>query len=44
MLEQIENGVASTLFLKFGDRVRIDMKDADGHSIFGAIDQHVRRI
>ena len=44
MLEQIENGVASTPFLKFGDRVRIDMKDADGHSIFGAIDQHVRRI
>ncbi len=44
MLEQIENGVASTPFLKFGDRVRIEMKDANGHSIFGAIDQHVRRI
>jgi len=44
MLEQIENGVASTPFLKFGDRVRIEMKDAGGHSIFGAIDQHVRRI
>jgi fumarylacetoacetate (FAA) hydrolase len=44
MLEQIENGVASTPFLKFGDRVRIEMKDASGQSIFGAIDQHVRRI
>ena len=44
MLEQMENGVASTPFLKFGDRVRIEMKDASGHSIFGAIDQHVRRI
>ncbi|MBN9544891.1 MAG: fumarylacetoacetate hydrolase family protein [Alphaproteobacteria bacterium] len=44
MLEQIENGVASTPFLKFGDRVRIEMKDVGGHSIFGAIDQHVRRI
>lgn len=44
MLEQIENGVASTPFLKFGDRVRIEMKDANGNSIFGAIDQHVRRI
>ena len=27
--------------MKFGDRVRIEMLDADGHSIFGAIDQHV---
>jgi fumarylacetoacetate (FAA) hydrolase len=32
-----------TPFLKFGDRVRIDMHDAEGRSIFGAIDQHVRR-
>jgi fumarylacetoacetate (FAA) hydrolase len=44
MLEQIESGVASTPFLKFGDRVRIEMNDASGHSIFGAIDQHVRQI
>jgi len=27
--------------MKFGDRVRIEMFDAKGHSIFGAIDQQV---
>ncbi len=43
MLETIESGAPATPFLKFGDRVRIDMQGADGHSIFGAIDQHVRR-
>ena len=42
MLEQIEGGAPQTPFLKFGDRVRIEMKDAEGRSIFGAIDQHVR--
>lgn len=30
-----------TPWLHFGDRVRIDMSDAAGHSIFGAIDQLV---
>ena len=30
-----------TPWLKFGDRVRIDMLDANGHSIFGSIDQLV---
>ncbi len=44
MLEQIETGAPTTPFLKFGDRVRIEMCDHDGRSIFGAIDQHVRRI
>jgi fumarylacetoacetate (FAA) hydrolase len=43
MLETIETGAPVTPFLKFGDRVRIDMHDGDGRSIFGAIDQHVRR-
>jgi fumarylacetoacetate (FAA) hydrolase len=42
MLETIEFGAPKTPFLKAGDRVRIEMKDAKGHSIFGAIDQHVR--
>ena len=28
-----------TGFMKFGDRVRIEMLDAEGQSIFGAIDQ-----
>ncbi|HEY5810514.1 MAG TPA: fumarylacetoacetate hydrolase family protein [Povalibacter sp.] len=41
MLEQIENGNPVTPFLKFGDRVRIEMLDTDGRSIFGAIDQRV---
>jgi len=40
-LEQIETGSPSTPFLKFGDRVRIEMLDAAGRSIFGAIDQKV---
>jgi fumarylacetoacetate (FAA) hydrolase len=43
MIETIETGAPKTPFLKFGDRVRIEMKDADGRSIFGAIDQRVVR-
>jgi len=42
-LETIATGAASTPFLKFGDRVRIEMFDADGRSVFGAIDQMVVR-
>ena len=41
MLEQVEQGRAITPFLSFGDRVRIEMFDRDGQSIFGAIDQQV---
>jgi fumarylacetoacetate (FAA) hydrolase len=41
MLETIEAGAAKTPFLRYGDRVRIEMLDAAGHSIFGAIDQQV---
>jgi len=41
VLEIINNGKASTPFMKFGDRIRIDMKDAHGKSIFGVIDQEV---
>lgn len=43
MLEIIEQGEAKTPFLKFGDRVRIEMFDASGQSIFGAIDQAVEK-
>ncbi len=39
MIETIETGNAKTNFMRFGDTVRIEMKDADGQSIFGAIDQ-----
>ena len=42
-LELIEHGAARTPFLSFGDRVRIEMLDAAGASIFGAIDQRVTR-
>jgi fumarylacetoacetate (FAA) hydrolase len=41
--EQIERGKPETPFLKFGDRVRIEMLDAHGQSIFGAIDHDVVR-
>ncbi|HJS21881.1 MAG TPA: fumarylacetoacetate hydrolase family protein [Steroidobacteraceae bacterium] len=40
-LEQIADGQPRTPFLKFGDRVRIEMLDANGRSLFGAIDQKV---
>jgi fumarylacetoacetate (FAA) hydrolase len=40
-LEQIEHGAPRTPFLQFGDRVRIEMFDAAGASLFGAIDQVV---
>jgi fumarylacetoacetate (FAA) hydrolase len=42
-LEQIEAGEPKTPFMKFGDRVRIEMLDGEGRSLFGAIDQEVRR-
>ena len=41
MIETIETGRPKTEFLKFGDRVRIEMRDGDGLSIFGAIDHEV---
>jgi fumarylacetoacetate (FAA) hydrolase len=43
MLETIATGAPTTPFLSFGDRVRIEMLDAAGASIFGAIDQKVTR-
>ncbi|WP_018717406.1 fumarylacetoacetate hydrolase family protein [Arhodomonas aquaeolei] len=41
MLEKLDAGEPSTPFMSFGDRVRIEMFDATGESIFGAIDQQV---
>ncbi|OQX34261.1 MAG: 2-keto-4-pentenoate hydratase [Oceanospirillales bacterium LUC14_002_19_P2] len=41
MLEIIEGGEAQTPFLRFGDHVRIEMLDAKGKSVFGAIDQRI---
>lgn len=41
MIETINDGKPSTSFMQFGDRIRIEMLDANGESIFGAIDQYV---
>jgi fumarylacetoacetate (FAA) hydrolase len=41
MLETLDQGKPMTPFLSFGDRVRIEMFDAAGRSLFGAIDQRV---
>jgi fumarylacetoacetate (FAA) hydrolase len=41
MIETIDEGAPRTPFLRFGDGVRIEMLDAMGRSIFGAIDQTV---
>jgi fumarylacetoacetate (FAA) hydrolase len=40
-LEMIADGKPATPFMKFGDTVRIEMLDAAGRSIFGAIEQRV---
>jgi fumarylacetoacetate (FAA) hydrolase len=42
-LEQLEHGAPRTPFLQFGDRVSIEMLDAGGRSIFGALDNQVVR-
>lgn len=41
--EEMESGAAKTTFFRFGDRVRIEMFDAGGKSIFGAIDQVIQK-
>jgi fumarylacetoacetate (FAA) hydrolase len=41
LLEKIESGDFKTPFMQFGDRVRIEMFDENGASIFGSIDQQV---
>ncbi len=40
-VETILRGEARTPFMRFGDTIRIEMKDRAGHSIFGAIEQEV---
>ncbi len=41
--EELAKGKASTPFLKFGDRVRIEVLDDTGRTIFGAIDQRIAK-
>ena len=43
MIETINDGKPTTGFMKFGDRVAIEMKDKAGQSVFGRIDQEVVR-
>lgn len=43
MLEKLEHGESRTPFMSFGDTVKIEMLDANGQSIFGAIEQRVSR-
>ncbi len=42
-VETLRTGKPVTPFLKFGDRVRIEMLDGAGQSIFGAIEQAIVR-
>ena len=43
VVETLLEGKPRTPFMRFGDRVRIEMLDAQGRSIFGAIEQVVER-
>jgi fumarylacetoacetate (FAA) hydrolase len=43
MREILKDGKPTTQFLEDGDRVRIEMRDADGKNLFGTIDQKVAR-
>lgn len=43
VLEIIKEGRAKTPFMRFGDRVRIEMFDQAGFSVFGAIEQVIER-
>jgi len=40
-IETVDHGKATTAYMKFGDRVRIEMLDTQGRSIFGAIEQRM---
>jgi fumarylacetoacetate (FAA) hydrolase len=40
-IEAIDSGEAKTPYLKFGDRIRIEMSDPEGRPLFGAIEQQV---
>lgn len=40
-VETLRHGAAATPFLRFGDVVRIEMRNGDGVSLFGAIEQVV---
>lgn len=39
--ETIQDGQPATGYMKYGDRIRIEMKGRDGQSVCGAIDQTI---
>ncbi len=41
VIEMIDQGQARTAYMQFGDRVRMEARDAAGRAPFGAIDQEV---
>ena len=40
-METVQDGRAATEFMRYGDTVHIEMKNAAGHSLFGAIEQEM---
>ncbi len=43
VIEILDHGAPTTGFMRFGDMVRMEVLDAQGRSVFGAIDQRVVR-
>jgi fumarylacetoacetate (FAA) hydrolase len=41
-LEAARSGAPGTGFMQYGDRIRIEMRDGEGHSLLGAIEQVVQ--
>lgn len=42
-LEKLDSGESTTPFMKFGDKVKIEVKNADGKTVFGSIEQTVKQ-
>jgi fumarylacetoacetate (FAA) hydrolase len=43
MLEKLNEGAIKTPFMKAGDTIKIEMRDAEGRNIFGTIHQRVAK-
>jgi fumarylacetoacetate (FAA) hydrolase len=41
VLEVIADGKPTTPFMSFGDEVRIEITDDEGHNVFGTIEQKI---
>ncbi|MCW8092878.1 fumarylacetoacetate hydrolase family protein [Alteromonas sp. ASW11-130] len=44
MIETIRDGKPSTEFMRFGDTIHMEMRDAGGNSIFGEISQTIKKL